>query len=630
MTYYCQLCKLNYTDKKQHVIDDFHIKKEKKERKKLLLKCLEGEISLEDINKILKKKILCKKIQKKSNGTNFSLNCEPTQFTKGKTEKTLSLIAQRYLLNSNDDSSHIIEIIITNKSLLETKQWNIRLKKKFKGDSKIKFDILSSEKKANFKNIDTYISKLMQVRNIEEAPNILIMCCHEKRVNSDCISLLNACEGREIKLGSIRKKIKFNFCLDEPDANLGVISKFIKLVKEIQEYKNMINNILFITATPYDDFWKMLAKHKIHSLSNIDYEKQNSEQYESYVEKYRQLKDHTYRILNNLTDNPLEFIKDAFLKGLIEPSGKKIIFAPAHLYTKKEDVGSHEEVKKYFLEKGYWVYLNNSQFKGFIKPDGNQINEKEFNEINNVDGELRDTFRKWNELNPDQNLAITGYWTVERGVTMNTDGFNMTHMIVSSYHMNKNNKLVQLMGRACGGKKYVKKISIICTREIQEKVISLVENLIRLRMCNPEDYNKTDFDTKNKKSTIPIKMTILDREVLSKFQEIIKDKNNVEIHKFIKNSVKTGYIKMEDKNNMHKFSFKKYTKIQTTRKYVKKENDKKENRRFKQMNTAFEVLHLMSQKTEGNKYALDIALDEYSHEGYTNPTNIFWITYQKM
>ena len=45
---------------------------------------------------------------------------------------------------------------------------------------------------------------------------------------------------------------------------------------------------------------------------------------------------------------------------------------------------------------------------------------------------------------------------------------------------------------------------------------------------------------------------------------------------------------MEDKNNIHKFSFKN-TKIQTNEKY-KKVNDKKENRRFKQMNTAFEEL----------------------------------------
>ena len=40
-------------------------------------------------------------------------------------------------------------------------------------------------------------------------------------------------------------------------------------------------------------------------------------------------------------------------------------------------------------------------------------------------------------INKDISLAITGYWTIERGITFNTDGFNFTHMIISKYHSNK-------------------------------------------------------------------------------------------------------------------------------------------------------------------------------------------------
>ena len=60
-----------------------------------------------------------------------------------------------------------------------------------------------------------------------------------------------------------------------------------------------------------------------------------------------------YMILNNSTQNPLEYIIDVFQKNIISEEGRKIIFSPAHLFTKKENVGSHEEVVSYFINKNW-------------------------------------------------------------------------------------------------------------------------------------------------------------------------------------------------------------------------------------------------------------------------------------
>ena len=79
----------------------------------------------------------------------------------------------------------------------------------------------------------------------------------------------------------------------------------------------------------------------------------------------------------------------------------------------------------------------NGKFKGFINPDKSQVNLKDFNSKNSIDGDLRDSLRKWNELNPSTNLAITGYWVIERGITFNTTGFNFTDMILSNYHLSR-------------------------------------------------------------------------------------------------------------------------------------------------------------------------------------------------
>ena len=112
------------------------------------------------------------------NNTMFKLRTKPTQFTIGKTEDTLCDLAQRYLLNENEEY-HLIDIIVTNKSLPETEQWKFRTDKHFKNMA-ITIDILSSKSK-DYKTIGSYIQDILTCKKRRWClPNILIICYHSK------------------------------------------------------------------------------------------------------------------------------------------------------------------------------------------------------------------------------------------------------------------------------------------------------------------------------------------------------------------------------------------------------------------------------------------------------------------
>ena len=111
------------------------------------------------------------------------LNHELTQFTHGKTEQTLNKICERYLMNSISTDAHIIQFIVTNKSLGETKQWKIRTRHKMNEYENIDVDILSSDVKSEYHTIDKFISKIMKAKKKDELPNILMVCFHKARID---------------------------------------------------------------------------------------------------------------------------------------------------------------------------------------------------------------------------------------------------------------------------------------------------------------------------------------------------------------------------------------------------------------------------------------------------------------
>lgn len=549
----------------------------------------------------------------------FKLRTKPTQFTKGKTEDTLCDLTQRYLLNINE-TYHLIDIIVTNKSLPETEQWKVRTDKTFKNFKNITIDILSS-KSNDYNTIGSYIQNILKCKTKEELPNILIICYHAKRVCDDLITMFNIFGGNNYIQPS--NKIKFHISFDEPDANLGVTKKFIKNIKKFID-NLLIIGILFITATPVEEFWKMLNDSGIKTLLNMNFN--NTQNFDEELNNYRAFKEHNIIEHNNETTNPLYYIIDVFSNKLINENERKILFTPAHLYTDTEGVGSHMEIVSYFNDKNYCVFVMNGKFKGFIYPNKSKVELTQFNIENKIDGELRESLMKWNELNPTTNLAITGYWVIERGITFNTTGFNFTDMILSNYHLSSMNKLIQLAGRGSGGKIYVNKMNVICTTKIKDTIINFNKNLEEICSLNPEYFNRTDFVYTN--NTIPVKMIINDNDLLKIILDIRgKSKRGYkqQLHNILAEGIKENKISIFDRNNIKKFDISSRT-LNQVRMY--KLGDKIDVRRFKNFNDAYENYKSVSQSGDENQYNIDLAKDEYIQDGFINNINTLWITFK--
>ena len=170
-------------------------------------------------------------------------------------------------------------------------------------------------------------------------------------------------------------------------------------------------------------------------------------------------------------------------------------------------------------EKGFIVMIHNGKHKEFRFPGGDIMTIFDFNKIYNIDGELRDTLRKLNELFPTTSIAITGMRTLERGITMNTDGFNFTHMIISDYHAKKLNALLQLMGRSAGHVDYVKKMNIICSETIWNHAVEFNKNMEQLKIMSPDVYTAEDFIdfTRKRHEHEPIIIKFKDQDIAKRF-----------------------------------------------------------------------------------------------------------------
>ena len=568
----------------------------------------------------------------------FKLRTKPTQFVRGKTDETLSDIMKRweeckFIDNENEDDitvnngsmEHLIDIIVTNNSLLETEQWKYRTKDKFQNDKEVNVHILSS-KSSDFKKMSEYISQIQQTSEENELPNILIVCYHSKRVCDDIILLLKTFGGvHPMILPNIINKtiIKCHISFDEPDKNLGITKKFLKKVNSYIENKT-ITGILFITATAFEGFWNMLNKSGIKQLQNVN--RETIHDFDKDFENYRNFSEHKIILHNNETNNPLSYITDLFSKNKIDEKTRKIIFAPAHSYTKKQGVGSHDEIKAYFLGKNYTVLLMNGKFKGFIYPNGIEITIEDYNIKFGITGELRNTLKHWSNNNINMNLAITGYNVIERGVTFNTDKFNFTDMILSNYNLKSIGQLIQLAGRSCGDKKYVDIMNIFCTNNIKQEIEDRNKRLNEICSLNPELYNRTDFNSS--KNAIPVKLEITNVQLIENLVELkLKHIRGymLKFHKLLVQGIIDNNILIHDNNNFNKLNISS-RKIKGIRMY--QEGDKKEVRRFKNFSDAFNNFTTISQSCSINEYNIDFARDKYESNGYVNETNILWITFK--
>ena len=439
----------------------------------------------------------------------FILNTALCQSPPGisKTQKAIDYIrhfsiASRFNNGAAESGTHHITVVLTNNNLSETKQWRIRLSSKLSGLNAL---ILSSKKGADSINsMDQLWGKISRSKNASNLPDLIVMCTHEKRTG-DLVELIDTLKLRRHDLSGIGiRRITLTIMFDEADKNMKLISQCLKDIDPLLNFSegdekkdNILRDVHFITATPFKEFWKMLPpgvkklKNINSSLKAMDENSQLHTDYKLLMDDYRWLSEHHLNTsLEDSTMIPKEYVE----KVLPAAQGPVTLFAPAAI-----EITSHLEMKDMLIKKGYTVYVDDSANKGFFDPSGKFTSLEKFNTDNKVKGELYNTFVEWRRLNPEAPIALTGYLNVIRGITFNTVGFNFTHMIISAYHAKDLANLIQLLGRANGGKKYVGKMNIICPKTLWDKANDAIKIMKELHEKSPEEFEEKDFRRKTKR-----------------------------------------------------------------------------------------------------------------------------------
>lgn len=551
----------------------------------------------------------------------FELCTRPCQM--GKTNDIINNIINRYNNSNRSNNFHLLELVVTNKSLLEVKQWTERLNNKC---LKLKTHTISlSSKSKDFRSIEKLISYLTNITSLDNFPNIIIMCFHDTRVCNDIIEIINSFSSDS---NLLKVTITFSITFDEPDVNMKTTSKFLEKAK-MYISSGKIERISFVTATPEERFWKELGKHSIFELENTN--RESSSKFKKELLNYRSIEDHEFHTLDLDSDNPLEYIIEVYATGLIDESKPVIIFSPAHVYKYAPDIGCHKDFETFFLSKGYAVLLINGDFKGFKYPSGKQTTIEDYKLNFSIKGELRDILRHWKKRHPYRNLAITGNSIIERGITFNTDGFNFTHAIFSSYHKTNKSRLVQMVGRTCGNINYVKKINIICPTDIKNIVVEFFRMQVEVNILNPPIIQRINFIDTDK--TIPVKLEFSE-EVLSEIV-CVRGKNLTETKKkeldiLIKTRIMSNEIKFTDKNNINRFDFERYTLGSCC---IYKDGHAIEKRPFTKLKKSFDESLPYSRggylDINENKYTLDLLDKDYDYNGEIYTKTVGWITFKK-
>jgi hypothetical protein len=430
----------------------------------------------------------------------FPLNTATPQYTRSKTWTAIQYIKYYSILSRNlrgdEHGIHYLTVVVTNCSLAETEQWKYRLKN---GTDHMNIHILSSKQTSDHRNIQSLLGKMVMAKTPNDLPDVIVMCTHQKRID-DLITLFDAFKMR-MTLRGIRG-LNLTIMFDEADKNTGLISDFLKSIStmvEIREngwYDNILSSVHFITATPFEDFWKDIGKVGIHSLGNIHHLLATLTpddcihlQYDDLLAEYRKITDHIHCPLEMDTQNTLEYAMMVMSKIL--STGRRdtmTVFAPA-----EDEIVSHMAMRDYFNAIGFWVLILNGRCKGFYSPRGEFQTIDSLRKDLGVTGELYEVLRAWRQRYPDNNLAVTGYQCVERGLTFCTTGFSWSDIIISSYHARSIASLVQLFGRANGGKQYVEIANIWSPTSIIRAVNDRIELLNALLRKNPRSFKSKDF-----------------------------------------------------------------------------------------------------------------------------------------
>jgi hypothetical protein len=437
-------------------------------------------------------------------------------------------VVSRITAGQIENGCHHMTVILTNNNLSETKQWKLRLQKNLR----LNTIILSSNKASDIKSLDQLFGKMLRCKKADGLPDLLVMCTHEKRT-SDLKELIETLKNKTYNFTKFGiHRISLTIMFDEADKNMKQISSCLTDINPLitngtgnVKYDDIIRDVHFITATPVKTFWAELKKHSITSLHNIntaiaamDSESSLHTNYAELMKDYRFLEEHNIHMNSNMTDDPIEYAVS--ILNTLDMKSPRTVFAPSRIY-----LDDHDLMQQELTQRGFHVYMDNSKKKGFYDLKGDFISIDLFNKSHSIKGELYETFVKWRELHPNEHLAITGLLNITRGITFNTIGFNFTDMIISAYHAKDIASLVQLFGRANGGKKYVNVMKLHTPTDVYNKVKEFVDMAIDILNKNPDEFEEKHFkgQTSQEKKraqqevawTVPKVFHLTDEEYLS-------------------------------------------------------------------------------------------------------------------
>lgn len=482
---------------------------------------------------------------------------KPTQFMsrneQGKTNSCLSEMRDinKYFMNMTkvltDSTSNRkpIHIIFTNNSLLETKQWNNKIAN-FGVDT---MAILSS------KDVKTKgeISSLIHDGDDCGRKVNYIMCCANRTRFEDIKWLVRTYSNEH-------PEYIFYIWLDEFDA----IDDYVNLIRILKTYPKTIASFFAITATAIVKWFKMLMDcgynaTDVQLITNIvdsseyrtisDHNLIYSDKIEHVgpVSNFKYILENPGEVCYEDTENKIKcHIPDLkSLKG-------KILFVPGEVF-----VSTHTAIKNIAIDilKANVVVLNGKEKAVFFadgRPkislyDYKKKNKYLFNEWDSPIDVLRVIYNDPElRLKGDDNLVITGFRCIERGVTFNLPSFQFHTAIFSQYHfqgIDDIESIVQLAGRCNGWNGNVPIINIIAPKKLLDEVIAHQNRLIEFLKTSPSFIQIADMS--NDPEAIPILIEITDEQLIKDLENTKKKNKKFDM---ITDGIKRGLIKVTNPN----------------------------------------------------------------------------------
>ena len=359
------------------------------------------------------------------------------------TELILNKVNGSKILDKEEKCNHRIfnYIFCDNKLLLVTQTYNRSI------DNGIVVEQLSSSKDVKWHNFDD-IKANWEERIGEKSDHKIdgILCC------TNLIRLNDAL--RVVKFFNKYRKdvdnMKFRFWFDEADATICG-KQAIKIVNEIRSYIDIVEEVVFITATPQDPKGGLITAYGDLSIHPLEIPTDET--------TYLQWKNIDKELIDQDKSQPIEFYVKKCLekKPLIKGD---LAFIPAG-NTKK----SHEDIAKMILEKDMAdkVIVINGDDKEirFLDDKGelfvdikDELKKKEFSKY--LEKECYTTLRADDDPENciNDRVVITGRLCIGRGISINNPNKCITRCILAEtfnrYCKTMDSQYSQLGGRLGG------------------------------------------------------------------------------------------------------------------------------------------------------------------------------------